>query len=81
MTLKATLELYPSITATSALTLTVIHACAATTIQWQSMTHLDYQIQYAGTTQTITSFTMHQDTRGNAEQNPMFCGSKKYSTN
>jgi hypothetical protein len=40
--LKAILELYPTITATSTLTLTVIHACAATTIQSQIMTPLDY---------------------------------------
>ncbi len=58
------LELYPSITANSTVDMTVLHPCKFTEIKSQTMTPIDYQIQYSGITQTILSFTMHQDTVG-----------------
>ena len=62
------------------MTLTIQHACVGAVIQTKTMTPADYQIHFSGTQMNILSFTMHQDSLGISQNNPIYCGAKKYTS-
>jgi len=81
VTLKATLQLYPSVPAiTTSFQVTVLHICATTTITSKPWTPIPYQITYGVTSPNILSFMMHSDSISFAYTQPMICEIKTYTT-
>ena len=61
--------------------MTVLHICSTTSINSQSFTPTTYQISFPVTTaQTIFSFMMNTDTKGQVFNEAMICEIKTYST-
>lgn len=80
--LQATLQNYPSVPAvTKSFTVTINHICSTTSINSQTLTVSPYQISKFVTSATVLTFMMNTDSIGVTNNNLLFCGKKKFTTN